>query len=131
MAEIPMVEAFRRRVSEQPGAPALTVADLTLTFEALDERTDRLARRLVAPGAGPGPPPPRRSTVLIPGPLHHTAPFAMALLALLHGNHLVVEPRFDAATTLADLGRYRAEFVLLVPTMMHRIWRLPAETRQI
>src|SRR5438132_12450319 len=49
-----MVEAFRRRVSEHPGAPALTVADLTLTFEALDERTDRLARRLVAAGAGPG-----------------------------------------------------------------------------
>src|SRR5947207_1374597 len=249
MAEIPMVDAFRRRVSEHPGAPAVTVADLTLTFEALDERTDRLARRLVAAGAGPGrivalalansvefievalatlkagatplplshrlptaerrasvdladaavvigadpddhpgrrcvrraedlpaaagdaglavvvspswkaatsggstgvpkliitttpavvdadaPPDyllPRRSTVLIPGPLHHTAPFAMALLALFHGNHLVVEPRFDAATTLADLGRYRAEFVLLVPTMMHRIWRLPAETRQI
>src|SRR2546430_1362582 len=54
MAEIAMVEAFRRRVSEHPGAPALTVADLTLTFEALDERTDRLARRLVAGGAGPG-----------------------------------------------------------------------------
>src|SRR5947209_5645936 len=54
MAEIPMVEAFRRRVSQHPGAPALTVADLTLTFEALDERTDRLARRLVAAGAGPG-----------------------------------------------------------------------------
>src|SRR5256885_3839249 len=54
MTEIPMVEAFRRRVSEHPGAPALTVADLTLTFEALNERTDRLARRLVAAGAGPG-----------------------------------------------------------------------------
>jgi bile acid-coenzyme A ligase len=246
-----MVEAFRRRVSERPDAPALTVADATLTFAALDERTDRLARRLVAAGAGEGrivtlalpnsvefvelalatlkaggtplpvshrlprierqaivdladaalvvgvdpddhgerrcirraedlpeptdgsdgqvpvvvspswkaatsggstgvpkliitttpavldddaPPDyllPRRSTVLIPGPLHHTAPFAMAMLALFHGNHLVVEPRFDATTTLADLGRYHVEFVLLVPTMMHRIWRLPAEARRV
>jgi len=246
-----MVEAFRRRVSERPDAPALTVADATLTFAALDERTDRLARRLVAAGAGEGrivtlalpnsvefvelalatlkaggtplpvshrlprierqaivdladaalvvgvdpddhgerrcirraedlpeptdgrdgpvpvvvspswkaatsggstgvpkliitttpavldddaPPDyllPRRSTVLIPGPLHHTAPFAIAMLALFHGNHLVVEPRFDATTTLADLGRYHVEFVLLVPTMMHRIWRLPAEARRV
>ena len=246
-----MVEAFRRRVSESPDAPALSVGEVTLTFEELDQRTDRLARRLVAAGAGEGrivtlalpnsvefievalatlkagatplpvshrlprverqmivdladtalvvgtdpddhpgrrcvrraedlPEPadgaagevpvvvspswkaatsggstgvpkliitttpavldddarpdyllPRRSAVLIPGPLHHTAPFAMALLALFHGNHLVVEPRFDAATTLADLARYRAEFVLLVPTMMHRIWRLPPEAREV
>ncbi|HSY14395.1 MAG TPA: AMP-binding protein [Jatrophihabitantaceae bacterium] len=72
---------------------------------------------------------PQRGVVLIPGPLYHTAPFTQSLLALMHGNHLILEKRFDAAATMELLERYRVNFVLLVPTMMSRIWKLPAEDR--
>ena len=72
---------------------------------------------------------PRDGTVLIPGPLYHNGPFVSAMQALFHGSHTVVERRFEPLLTLDLIERYRPEFVLLVPTMMHRIWRLPAEVR--
>ena len=40
-----------------------------------------------------------------------------------------VLPRFDAEDTLAAIEAHRAEVVYLVPTMMKRIWRLPAAVR--
>ncbi len=66
---------------------------------------------------------------LVTGPLYHTGPFTTALLALLKGNHLVVMPRFDAATALALVERHRVDWMYAVPTMMHRIWRLPEAER--
>jgi bile acid-coenzyme A ligase len=38
--------------------------------------------------------------------------------------------RFDASEALALLEKHRVEWVLFVPTMMQRIWRLPAEERE-
>ena len=37
--------------------------------------------------------------------------------------------RFDASRCLELIERHRVRQVLFVPTMMHRIWRLPAEER--
>ena len=39
------------------------------------------------------------------------------------------ELKFDAVKTLENLARYQIDFVLLVPTMMHRIWRLDPALR--
>lgn len=68
--------------------------------------------------------------VAIPGPLYHNAPFAFACQALFQGNHVVVLPKFDAEATLALVEEHRADWILLVPTMMLRIWRLPTEVRE-
>jgi bile acid-coenzyme A ligase len=43
---IPMVNALRTWATDHPDAPALTVADETLTYAELDERTDQVARAL-------------------------------------------------------------------------------------
>jgi bile acid-coenzyme A ligase len=67
---------------------------------------------------------------LVPGPLYHNAPFTTSMLGLFTGNHIVVLPRFDALRTLECIERYRIDFVVLVPTMMHRIWRLGDEVRK-
>jgi bile acid-coenzyme A ligase len=67
---------------------------------------------------------------LVTGPLYHNGPFVTSLLALLRGNHLVVMPRFDAATALHLIQQHRVEWMYAVPTMMHRIWRLPEAERQ-
>lgn len=72
---------------------------------------------------------PKDDVVLIPGPLHHSAPFTTSLLAIVHGNHLLLGTRFDAATTLSLIDRWGASYVLLVPTMMQRISRLPRSER--
>jgi bile acid-coenzyme A ligase len=71
----------------------------------------------------------RDGCLVMPGPLFHNGPIVWSCTALLHGCHVVVLPRFDAEATLAALERYRADVVYLVPTMMKRIWNLPADVR--
>ncbi|MCU1390578.1 MAG: baiB [Ilumatobacteraceae bacterium] len=66
---------------------------------------------------------------LVPGPLYHNAPFSFATGALTYGNHLVILPKFDAEATLAAIDAHRPDWLLLVPTMMQRITRLPDEVR--
>jgi bile acid-coenzyme A ligase len=66
---------------------------------------------------------------LVTGPLYHNGPFTTSLLALLRGNHLVVMPRFDAERALALVAQHRVDWMYAVPTMMHRISRLPEVER--
>jgi bile acid-coenzyme A ligase len=72
---------------------------------------------------------PRESTVLNPGPLAHNAPFRFMSGALHRGNSVVSMPRFDAEGALRLIDKHSAAWVMLVPTMMNRIWNLPAEVR--
>jgi bile acid-coenzyme A ligase len=67
--------------------------------------------------------------VLVTGPVSHNAPFVATAAAMLLGNHVVVMPRFDPAETLRLVEAYRVNWMLLVPTMMLRIWRLPEAVR--
>ena len=41
----------------------------------------------------------------MPGPLYHNGPAVWSCQALLHGNHVVLLPRFDAEATLAAIER--------------------------
>ncbi|GAB2928481.1 AMP-binding protein [Rhodococcus aerolatus] len=72
---------------------------------------------------------PRDAVQLVPGPLHHSAPFLFSMRGLFLGHTLVVQRRFDPVAVLAAVAQHRVTFVLLVPTMMQRIWRLGAEVR--
>jgi bile acid-coenzyme A ligase len=72
---------------------------------------------------------PTDGCVLVTGPMSHNAPFMVATLGLLKGNHVVVMPRFDASESLRLVERHRAQWLYLVPTMMLRIWRLPEDER--
>ncbi|MFZ0252096.1 MAG: AMP-binding protein [Acidimicrobiales bacterium] len=67
--------------------------------------------------------------MVVPAPLYHNGPIVWSCSAWLAGSHVVVLPRFDAEATLEAIERYRADTVYLVPTMMKRIWRLPADLR--
>lgn len=66
---------------------------------------------------------------LVPGPLYHNGPFSFSMTGFTRGNHIVVMTRFDAEETLALLERHKVDWVMLVPTMMQRIWNLPEEVR--
>jgi len=87
--------------------------------------TDPSVVNTEAPGSGQR----RDGVVCIPGPLYHNAPFSFSSGALMHGNHVVILPRFDAEATLAAIDEHRPDWMLLVPTMMQRITRLPDEVR--
>jgi bile acid-coenzyme A ligase len=71
----------------------------------------------------------RGGCVVDPGPMYHGAPFLFATFGLLRGKHVVLLPRFDPGETLAAVERHRADYLLLVPTMMNRIWKLGDEVR--
>ena len=98
------------------GRPKLIVATQAGTWEALEAFATLL--RIPADGVH-----------LVTGPLYHNGPLTTSLLALLKGNHVVVMPRFDAAGALALVERHRVDWMYAVPTMMHRIWRLPEGER--
>ncbi|MFO0233014.1 MAG: AMP-binding protein [Burkholderiales bacterium] len=69
------------------------------------------------------------SRCLIAAPLYHSAPSSYALFAAARGAWLRLEPRFDAEGLLAAIERHRVTHLYLVPTMMHRLLRLPGAVR--
>jgi bile acid-coenzyme A ligase len=64
---------------------------------------------------------------LVVGPLTHSAPFTYAFRGLTTGHALVLLPRFAPEAVLDAIARHRITWVLLVPTAMHRILRLPPD----
>jgi bile acid-coenzyme A ligase len=66
---------------------------------------------------------------IVPGPLYHNGPFALSMIGLSLGNHVVVFPRFDAEATLRAIEEHHGTFMFAVPTMMLRMWRLGDEAR--
>jgi bile acid-coenzyme A ligase len=74
-------------------------------------------------GAEPG------SRAINVGPLYHNAPFNLAVCHMFSGSHVVEAGRFEPEPTLALIDEFQIQWINLVPTMMHRIWQLGAETR--
>ena len=63
-------------------------------------------------------------TILVPGPMYHTNGFS-PLTYLLGGDRLVVLEKFDAATVVDAIERYRVTNFTATPTMLARIAALP------
>lgn len=63
------------------------------------------------------------------GPLYHSGPFGLAHRGLFAGSHLINMEKFDSGLLLNLIEQHKVDWVYLVPTMMHRIWQLPAEER--
>ena len=75
-------------------------------------------------GLGPG------SSMLIPGPLHHSGPLINCLTILLGGGKVVVMSHFEASEALGLIETYRLQLAIFVPTMLLRIWKLPEDERK-
>ncbi|MFH8336566.1 non-ribosomal peptide synthase/polyketide synthase [Streptomyces sp. AM6-12] len=83
-------DAFARQAARTPHAPAVRHGEQCLTYAELDARANRLARRLIAVGAGP-----ERFVALC---LPRTADLVVALLAVLKSGagYLPVDPQYPA-----------------------------------
>ena len=68
--------------------------------------------------------------LLAPGPLYHAGPFITSWQALLCGATVYLQRRFDPRRCLECIERERIDWVLFVPTMMQRIWKLPEAERE-
>jgi fatty-acyl-CoA synthase len=62
-------------------------------------------------------------------PLYHAAPVAWSLSTHRAGGCVVLPDRFDAEQMLVTIEKYHVTHAQLVPTMMLRLLRLPAQTR--
>ncbi|MET0498643.1 MAG: AMP-binding protein [Steroidobacteraceae bacterium] len=69
-------------------------------------------------------------SILNPGPLYHNGPFLATMLGMFSGGHVIEMSRFDPVRLLENIERHRISWLLLVPTMMHRIARLPEDQRR-
>jgi long-chain acyl-CoA synthetase len=73
---------------------------------------------------------PERDVALNTGPLYHAAPLALNLMfPLEHGVPVVLMDGFDPLETLHLLERHRVTHTHMVPTMFHRLLKLPAADR--
>ncbi|MFH8796821.1 amino acid adenylation domain-containing protein [Streptomyces sp. NPDC017941] len=83
-------DLFERQVSHTPDAPAVRCGDVRLTYAEVNARADRLARRLIAAGAGP--------EQVVALALPRSADLVVALLAVLKSGaaYLPVDPRHPA-----------------------------------
>jgi bile acid-coenzyme A ligase len=67
---------------------------------------------------------------LVPGPLYHNGPFTFSVNGLFTGSTIVLMERFDAVGVLDLIERHRVDWMFAVPTMLRRIWQLPADVRE-
>ncbi|MEV6863696.1 AMP-binding protein [Streptosporangium subroseum] len=67
---------------------------------------------------------------LVTSPMYHSAPCAHTLFALHLGHTLVITPRFEPVSILELIERHRVTNAMMVPTMFHRMLRLPPEVRE-
>lgn len=67
---------------------------------------------------------PQHGSAVIVSPVFHSTGFALWGVAAALGNKAVLLGRFDAEKTLAALAEHRAEMLVAVPTMLHRMLAL-------
>ncbi|WP_067675739.1 acyl-CoA synthetase [Nocardia miyunensis] len=73
-------------------------------------------------------PVPRDGTILMAAPIFHATGLSQFTIGLALGNRIVFQQRrFDPEATLANIEKYRAEELVVVPTMLQRMLDLPAE----
>jgi long-chain acyl-CoA synthetase len=102
------------------GRPKGVKRSLPATVRAYLELLGRLGHAVRLDGRG---------RHLMTGPHYHAAVSGYALFDLVNGAPIVMMPKFDAAAVLDEVATHDISHVHLVPTMMVRMLRLPAETR--
>ncbi|MDH2424332.1 AMP-binding protein [Sphaerisporangium sp. TRM90804] len=67
---------------------------------------------------------------LVTSPMYHSAPCAHTMMALHLGHTVVIAPGFDPVNVLELVERHRVTNTMMVPTMFHRMLRLPGDVRK-
>ncbi|QIS05683.1 AMP-binding protein [Nocardia brasiliensis] len=72
---------------------------------------------------------PYRGAQVIVSPIFHSTGFGTWLVGMAMGNKIVVRRRFDAEATLKLIADHKAEMLVAVPTMLHRMTELDPAIR--
>ena len=68
-------------------------------------------------------------TMVIVSPIFHSTGLGTWLIGSILANKIVVRRRFDAEATLKMISDHKADILVAVPTMLHRMVELPEEVR--
>ncbi|WP_063063995.1 acyl-CoA synthetase [Nocardia violaceofusca] len=72
---------------------------------------------------------PRNGSMVVAAPVFHATGLSQFTLGLSLGNRMIFQQRrFDPEQTLANIDKYKAESLVVVPTMLQRMLDLPPET---
>ncbi|BBZ03028.1 fatty-acyl-CoA synthase [Mycolicibacterium chitae] len=71
---------------------------------------------------------PRKGTMVIVSPIFHSTGWATYTVGAALGNKIVTARRFNAENTVKMIAEHRAEMLVAVPTMLHRMVELDAAT---
>ncbi|WP_405161351.1 acyl-CoA synthetase [Nocardia sp. NBC_01499] len=72
---------------------------------------------------------PDKGAQVIVSPIFHSTGFGTWLVGMAMGNKVVVRRRFDAEATLRLVAEHKAEMLVAVPTMLHRMTELDPAIR--
>jgi len=67
---------------------------------------------------------------IVSGPLYHSGPSAFMAAALLYGQTIIVQRRFDAEDWLRLVDTYKASSTFSAPALIRMICALPAEVKE-
>ncbi|MDG5485205.1 acyl-CoA synthetase [Mycolicibacterium gadium] len=70
---------------------------------------------------------PRKGTMVIVSPIFHSTGWATYTVGAALGNKVVTARRFKAENTLKLIADHRADMLVAVPTMLHRMVELPPD----
>lgn len=70
---------------------------------------------------------PRKGTMVIVSPIFHSTGWATYTVGAALGNKVVTARRFKAENTLKLIADHKADMLVAVPTMLHRMVELPAD----
>lgn len=94
-------------------------------------REDQIAGQQLMAKCGYGLSPEKRMTVLMTGPMYHSAPNSYGLIAAAIAETIILQPRFDAKQTLSTIACHAVTHIHMVPTMFVRLLKLSDEERAI
>ncbi|NUT90409.1 MAG: AMP-binding protein, partial [Saccharothrix sp.] len=121
LPDVTVPELFEAQVAATPDRTALVAGDTTLTFTELNARANRLARLLVACGAGPD----RYVAMLLP----RTSQSVVALLAVLKAGaaYVPIDPDHPVQRIAATLADSKPVVVLTTEAL----WRVESPARVV
>ena len=119
--------------ARKPIAAPISTSRTAVIYTSGTTGTPKGVRRKPRPAGPPGPKASaayglgncKTQTVLMNGPMYHSAPNAYGLLAFASNAEIILQPRFDAEEMLALIERHRVTDMHIVPTMFVRLLQLP------